>query len=112
MSREIYIDAELEPKRPQPRPPLIGTPPPAVKDRPKCPGCAQPRRPYLRNIRETQPDGYQELHPSAREWTGEYHGFGEFCGSTCAAQFANRVVRALFPALPESVRAKLVRRKA
>lgn len=95
-SREIYVDAEETPRRqPRPRPPLIGTPPPAVKDRPKCPACAKPLRPYLRPIREEQPDGMMSLHPIAREWTGRYDAYAQiFCGVTCAARYGVAVVRA------------------
>ena len=95
MSREIYIDAELEPRRPRPRPPLIGTPPPAVKDRPKCPACTKPLRPRMRTHCEQTPDGMLDLlHPTAREWTGSYDAYAQiFCGVTCAARYGVAVIR-------------------
>jgi hypothetical protein len=113
--REIYIDAELEPRRPRPRPPLVGTPPPPVGQRPRCPGCDRELRPYLRDLHEEQPDDSADLlHPTGRQWTGGYHGYLDFCGSTCAARYAVRVVRIVLPALPKSmqgpIRNALIRR--
>jgi hypothetical protein len=92
MSYDIDIDAE--PKRPRPLPPLIGTPPPPVKDRPLCPGCSRPLRPYLEAHWEIEPDGTRQLGASHREWKGRYHGRANiFCGTECAAQYAISEVR-------------------
>jgi hypothetical protein len=115
--REIVEEIEGRVAPVRPRPPIVGTPPPAVADRPKCPGCGRPLRPWLNNICEETPDGMRDwMHPTGREWTGRYHGYlGVFCGTQCAAEYAVRVTKILIPALADSVRAnvqaKLVRPK-
>lgn len=84
---------DYEPQRP--RPPLIGTAPPAVKDRPRCPRCAKPLRPYLRNVweRVEEPNGEFHNQAVARQRDGTYSAYRQiFCGVNCAAEFAVSVV--------------------
>jgi hypothetical protein len=76
--------------------PIIGNRPPPRVRRPVCAGCKKPRQPDFRPIVSTEapessigPRGY-----NAKEWRGEYEGYGYFCTMRCAVTYANQVVNA------------------
>lgn len=78
--------------------PFRGPTPPPVAQRPKCPGCGEPRRPEIvvvsqRVERPCPITGRPQLYhvAVAREWRGKYRGYGHFCRLRCAAEYANRV---------------------
>lgn len=71
---------------------LIGSPPPATKDRPRCPYCDRPRSPHFNVIdygKHTDPNSTRIV-----EWNGTYRGYGAFCSLRCAEFFANAAYRA------------------
>lgn len=69
-----------------------GIPIPAVKDRPRCPNCDKPMRPW-RVSRRAYKDGM--FGPRVYEpWDGRYQGYGSFCSTPCCRQFANAAHRA------------------
>jgi hypothetical protein len=73
------------------RPRVWSTPkPPPPAQRPRCPGCLKPRRPFVS----------QSFHASADvvqlAWKpGDWHGYGHFCTLNCAQRYANRRVDAV-----------------
>lgn len=84
-------------KRPKPNPP-----PPPVNERPKCPQCNKPLKPWIKTDWETKPiDGPPiriatgEMLPQIAQvptnvrWTGKYDGYGAFCTLRCCEKFAN-----------------------
>lgn len=68
----------------------VGTPPPAVALRPKCPGCGKHLRPVIDVI---EWGSYVNGSPRIVAWSGRYHSYGFFCTLRCGCKFANRVVR-------------------
>ena len=69
--------------------------PPPVKDRPKCPACRKPMRPWINDIYAQSDEGFKLYGngPIRREWKGEYHGYGAFCTQRCCVNYANVVYR-------------------
>jgi hypothetical protein len=64
---------------------------PEKNDRPKCPNCGKPLRPYTSHDYERinlEQGGFN--HKRTRlEWDGRYDSYGAFCTLRCAAAFAN-----------------------
>jgi hypothetical protein len=59
-----------------------GKKPPPVCERPKCPGCGKPLRPWIEG-------GWEEF----RHWEGHYQGYGDFCSTTCTVFYANALFK-------------------
>ncbi len=78
-------------------PPWIGTQPPPVAARPRCPQCASPLRPVIdtRCVRVYDGQGFR-VRPVSREWLGLWRGYGAFCSLRCCEGFANAAHRAGF----------------
>ena len=69
--------------------------PPSMKDRPKCPACKKPLRPWIESKEERLDHGESYRYETVRRWWGGgYHGYGAFCTQRCAVRFANAVYRA------------------
>lgn len=77
------------------RPPMIGTLPPPVNERPTCAECGRPLVPTIHDVREDSQlrDGVAYLGKRiGRRWTGRYDGYGHFCSLRHAAAWANRLL--------------------
>lgn len=79
------------------RKPIVGTKPPPRIRRPVCPQCGKHRVPELFGEYSAEhPDNPMGAgYSNARRWTGRYRGYGFFCTLTCAAAYANAIVRNL-----------------
>jgi hypothetical protein len=95
--------------------PWIGDPPPAVKDRPTCPWCSKPLRPWVDRIREkiprpamaakgpygvATPEGYNIGELVGQQWRTDigdgYLGYGPFDKLDCARRFGLAAYKAGF----------------
>jgi hypothetical protein len=68
---------------------------PPVSQRPRCPQCDRPLRPYWWTLEWRRVDDDSEVgwhNVRVVEWRGEYQGPGAFCTNNCAIVFANRVI--------------------
>lgn len=73
-----------------------GKHPPALADRPKCPCCGTPLRPWIREERERQATAQGiEFKLVERTWFREaYRSYGAFCTLRCCERFANASYKA------------------
>ncbi len=67
-------------------------PPPPVADRPLCPACRKPLRPYIVPVYEQRDDGYLGQRVGST-WKGAYDAYGAFCTLRCCQNYANVVYR-------------------
>lgn len=79
------------------RPPMAGTLPPAVAQRPACPSCGTKLRPYITGgdwLPGQTNVPFSERKCEPRRWDGTYHGYDAFCSTRCCVRFANRAFKA------------------
>lgn len=69
---------------------------PSVGDRPKCPNCMTPLRPFVTHTytRKDHPEGGFSSDKVRDPWAGTYEGYGAFCTLRCCSQFANAAFEA------------------
>ena len=78
---------------------------PPVSERPRCPNCGEPLRPYMNSETERREtpranigglvvSGGHTFVTVSKEWNGRYHAYGAFCTLRCAAAFANAAHKA------------------
>ena len=69
--------------------------PPPVSERPKCPVCGTPLRPYLEvSWKKVRTESGFHTEAERRWWNGAYDGYGAFCSLKCCERFANAAYRA------------------
>lgn len=66
---------------------------PPIAERPKCPACGTPLRPWWdTHSEEKSADGPGRV--TWQVWKGDYHGYGAFCTLRCCERFANAAHKA------------------
>ena len=68
---------------------VLNTPPP-VAQRPRCPACDKPLRPFITHdyVRVNVENGFRS-EKVAQPWGGTYIGYGAFCTLRCCEAYAN-----------------------
>lgn len=67
---------------------------PPVNERPKCPNCRKPLRPYWETHAEEKHGDGRPGRITYEVWKGRYHAYGAFCTLRCCESYANRVYKA------------------
>jgi hypothetical protein len=71
--------------------PWVGDPPPPVDQRPRCPGCGTPLKPYIRR----HYDNGIGKEATGQEWEGTYTSYhGLWHSLRCALRFATQAYKA------------------
>jgi hypothetical protein len=68
---------------------------PLVADRPKCPQCKKPLRPWWDTHAEEKHADGRPGRVTYLVWNGKYDSYGAFCTLRCCERYANDVYRKL-----------------
>jgi len=66
--------------------------PPPVAERPLCPACRKPLKPWISPVYADSPEGFLGQRIGST-WKGGYDGYGSFCTLRCCATYANVIYR-------------------
>jgi hypothetical protein len=70
-----------------------GEPPPRA-ERPLCPSCGKPLRPWI-DVETTFVGTGAHIITTGRRWSKRYHAYGAFCTLACCERYANKAYEIL-----------------